>query len=123
MKKIVSLDVHSQWSQVSVISEETGELLLEMKVRTDPAEMREMVAGLPGPKKVLFEEGPMSGMLRDALETPLPVPTCDRKDNRWASDGFWRGDVWPATSYQVAVGFAHYGYHRIRGRHCRQERR
>jgi transposase len=82
MKKIVSLDVHSQWSQLTVISDETGELLLEMKVRTDPAEMRQVVAGLPGPKKVLFEEGPMSGLLRDALEGVADeVVSCDPTKN------------------------------------------
>jgi len=42
--------------------------------------------------------------------TPLPVPTVDRTDNRWKSDGFWRGDVWPATNYQIASGLKAYGY-------------
>ena len=42
--------------------------------------------------------------------TPLPVPTVDRKDKRWKSNAFWRGDVWPATNYQIASGLAAYGY-------------
>jgi len=42
--------------------------------------------------------------------TPLPVPTVDRKDKRWKSDGMWRGDVWPATNYQIAAGLAQYGH-------------
>ena len=42
--------------------------------------------------------------------TPLPVPTVDRKDARWMSSKFWRGDVWPATNYQIAGGLAAYGY-------------
>lgn len=42
--------------------------------------------------------------------TPLPVPTVARRDSRWKSGGFWRGDVWPATNYQVATGLASYGY-------------
>ena len=55
--------------------------------------------------------------------TPLPVPTVGRHDPHW-SDGkfcpppghnFWRGDVWPATNYQVATGFAKYGFHQIAG--------
>ena len=41
--------------------------------------------------------------------TPLPVPTVDRKDERWRSDGFWRGDVWAPTNYQIASGLADYG--------------
>jgi glycogen debranching enzyme len=40
----------------------------------------------------------------------LPVPTVDRKDKRWKSDGMWRGDVWPATNYQIAAGLAQYGH-------------
>jgi hypothetical protein len=43
-------------------------------------------------------------------QTPLPIPTVDRKDRRWKSDQYWRGDVWPATNYQVANGFALNGY-------------
>jgi glycogen debranching enzyme len=42
--------------------------------------------------------------------TPLPVPTVDRKDKCWKSDAFWRGDVWPATNYQIATGLARYGH-------------
>ncbi len=43
-------------------------------------------------------------------QTPLPIPTVDRKDKRWKSDDFWRGDVWPATNYQIASGLASYGH-------------
>jgi hypothetical protein len=43
-------------------------------------------------------------------QTPLPVATVDPKDQRFKSDGFWRGDVWPATNYQIASGLAAYGY-------------
>jgi len=42
--------------------------------------------------------------------TPLPVPTVDRKDKRWKSNGMWRGDVWPATNYQIASGLKAYGH-------------
>lgn len=42
--------------------------------------------------------------------TPLPVPTVDRHDKRWKSDAFWRGDVWPPTNYQIALGLAAYGH-------------
>jgi glycogen debranching enzyme len=43
-------------------------------------------------------------------QTPLPIPTVDSQNTRYAADGFWRGDVWPATNYQIAEGFARYGY-------------
>jgi len=42
-------------------------------------------------------------------QTPLPIPTVDRSDKRWDPKGFWRGDVWPATSYLTALGLARYG--------------
>jgi putative isomerase len=45
-----------------------------------------------------------------AWQTPLPVPTVDRTDPRWKSNGFWRGDVWPSTNYQIARGLADYGH-------------
>jgi putative isomerase len=43
-------------------------------------------------------------------QTPLPVPTVDRTDQRWKSNAFWRGDVWPPTNYQIASGLATYGH-------------
>jgi hypothetical protein len=53
----------------------------------------------------------MAEVLRTpSWRTPLPVPTVDRRDERWKSDGFWRGDVWPPTNYQIACGLADYGY-------------
>jgi len=65
--KTVSLDVHSDSSQLAVASE-NGEIFMEMKVPTDAKELRRIVSGIPGPKRVVFEEGPMSGMLFDAFE-------------------------------------------------------
>jgi glycogen debranching enzyme len=46
----------------------------------------------------------------DAWQTPLPVPTVDRTDPRWKSSGFWRGDVWPSTNYQIVRGLVDYGH-------------
>ena len=46
----------------------------------------------------------------DSWMTPLPVPTVDRKDKRFKSSKFWRGDVWAPTNYQIASGLADYGY-------------
>ena len=58
---------------------------------------------------------PMALRMAEALQTghwttPLPVPTVDRKDRRWKSDSYWRGDVWPAPNYQIATGLARYGH-------------
>jgi glycogen debranching enzyme len=57
----------------------------------------------------------MAGRMAEVLatpawQTPLPVPTVDRTDNRWKSGAFWRGDVWPSTNYQIASGLAAYGH-------------
>jgi putative isomerase len=46
----------------------------------------------------------------ESWQTPLPLPTVDRKDPRWKSDDFWRGDVWPSTNYQIASGLEAYGH-------------
>jgi hypothetical protein len=53
----------------------------------------------------------MAEVLRTpSWQTPIPVPTVDRQDNRYKSNGMWRGDVWPPTNYQVAGGLAAYGH-------------
>jgi hypothetical protein len=66
----------------------------------------------------LTAEVPTKAMARRMAEalktehwtTPLPVPTVDRKDRRWKSDDYWRGDVWPAPNYQITTGLARYGF-------------
>ncbi|MEI6972062.1 MAG: trehalase family glycosidase [bacterium] len=64
-------------------------------------------AGIPTPNQAAR----MAEAFRtEGWQTPLPVPTVDRRDMRYASAGMWRGDVWPATNYQVADGFAAYGF-------------
>jgi len=53
--------------------------------------------------------------------TPLPLPTVGRNDPHWDTSitgmerhrWMWRGDVWPPTNYQVATGFAAYGFKEI----------
>ena len=65
----------------------------------------------------LLSEIPTAAMVKRMAEaiqsehwqTPLPIPTVDRKDKRWVADSYWRGDVWPAPNCQVATGFARHG--------------
>lgn len=45
--------------------------------------------------------------------TPVPLPSVDRLDAEYRSDGFWRGDVWPATVYQTLEGLANYGHREL----------
>jgi putative isomerase len=64
-----------------------------------------LAAGVPT-KKMAYRMAEVLGT--SSWQTPLPVPTVDRKDPRWKSDSFWRGDVWPSTNYQIASGLAAY---------------
>lgn len=45
-----------------------------------------------------------------AWQTPLPVATMPQDDPRYSPGGFWRGDAWPPSTYQVAKGIKAYGY-------------
>jgi hypothetical protein len=40
-----------------------------------------------------------------------PVPTVALNDAKFSAKGFWRGDMWPVTTYLVAYGLNRYGYH------------
>lgn len=51
-----------------------------------------------------------STLASDAWMTPLLVPTMPTDDPKFDSGGYWRGDVWPPSSYQVACGLYDYGY-------------
>ena len=66
-----------------------------------------LTAGVPTPEMAKRMAEVLAG---PNWQTPLPVCTVDRGDKRWKSDGFWRGDVWPATNYQIACGLAAYGH-------------
>jgi hypothetical protein len=66
-----------------------------------------LAAGVPTPAMAKRMAEVLAG---PNWQTPLSVATVDRSDKRWKSDGFWRGDVWPATNYQVASGLAAYGH-------------
>ena len=79
--KTVALDVHTGRSQMAVISEE-GEILIELQVATEPGELRRVVSGVAGLKRVVFEEGPLSAMIHDALKDVADqVVSCDPTRN------------------------------------------
>jgi transposase len=79
--KVVSLDVHAEASQLAVV-DESGEVQFEMKVPTEPEALRAVVAGIRGPKRVVFEEGPLSAMVHDALKDLCEeVVSCDPAHN------------------------------------------
>lgn len=62
----VSLDVHAGASQMVVVSE-AGEVVMERKVATTAEALAEAVRAVSDPKRVVFEEGPLSGLIHDAL--------------------------------------------------------
>ena len=43
-------------------------------------------------------------------QTPFSVPIIPCGNLRYKSDGFWRVDVWPASTYQIVRGLKDYGY-------------
>jgi hypothetical protein len=57
--KTVTLDAHTERSQMAVISEH-GEILIELQVETTPEKLRRVVSGITGPKRVVLESGPLS---------------------------------------------------------------
>jgi len=42
-----------------------------------------------------------------------PVPTVAMDDPKFGANAFWRGDMWPATTYLVACGLNRYGYYDV----------
>jgi len=62
----VSLDVHAGASQMAVV-DATGEVIREQRIATTPEALARAVDAVPGPKRVVFEQGPMARLIRDAL--------------------------------------------------------
>jgi hypothetical protein len=47
----------------------------------------------------------------DRWWTEYPVPTIARDEPQYDPRGYWRGDMWPPTTYLVSLGLARYGHH------------
>ncbi|MEI8340813.1 MAG: trehalase family glycosidase [Verrucomicrobiota bacterium] len=69
-----------------------------------------LMAGIPTTSQAARMAEILSG---DDWSTPLPVPTLNRFERRFTSGKPWRGDVWPATNYQVASGLARFGFKKL----------
>ena len=79
--KIVSLDVHTETSQLC-LSDEDGTIVLEMQVATQAEALRRVIGGIAGPKCVVFEEGPLSAMISDAVRDLVDeVISCEPAHN------------------------------------------
>ncbi len=64
--KVVVMDVHASECEL-LVCEETGEILLELRVPTTREELRRVIGGIAGVKRVVFEQGPLAGLIKDAL--------------------------------------------------------
>ncbi len=74
--KTVALDVHADVTQLAIVTEH-GEVLLEMQVRTRPEELRRIVAGIAGPKRVVFPRARRASVTSRAVrhtKSPPPEP-------------------------------------------------
>jgi len=79
--KIVSLDLHAEASQMFV-RDDSGEILREMRIPTNREQLRRAVSEIPGEKYVVFEEGPLSSMVSEALQDLAEeVVSCDPARN------------------------------------------
>jgi len=75
--KVVSLDLHAETSQMFV-SDESGQVVAETQVPTRKDALREAVGAVEGQKCVVFEEGPLSVLVKEALEgVAEQVVSCD----------------------------------------------
>ena len=80
--KTVALDVHADRTQMSV-SAENGTILVEKIIETRPEVLRKEIKAIPGPKRVVFENGPMSGLVVDAVKDDAEeIVACDPTRNR-----------------------------------------
>jgi transposase len=61
---------------------ETGEVVYETRVETTREALRRAVGSVTGPKRVVYEEGPLSAMIHDALkDVAEEVISCDPTRN------------------------------------------
>lgn len=65
--KLILLDVHAKRSEV-IACGESGEVFLETQVPTTREDLRQLVAAIPGPKRVVYEHGPLATLINDALQ-------------------------------------------------------
>ena len=67
-------------------------------------------AGIP----TLAQAARMAQVLATAQwNTPIPLPTVDRKAPEYRSGSYWRGDVWPCPDFQTFQGLARFGYSKL----------
>jgi transposase len=79
--KTVALDVHRKRTQMTVALE-TGKIVREQIVETKAEVLRREIANIPGPKRVVLENGGWAGWIFDALkDVAEEVLVCDPTRN------------------------------------------
>jgi len=77
----ITLDVHSGRTQFSA-SRADGTILSEAIVATEPEALRRATRAIAGPKRVVFENGPLAAMVIDALQDEVEeIIACDPTRN------------------------------------------
>jgi hypothetical protein len=98
---IISMDLHTGKTQFCVTNA-AGKVLCEKALETRRDCLRQAVAGIPDPKEVVFENGPLAGFVMDALEgLDLKIIAADPTRNALisqAEDSDDRRDARPSTS-------------------------
>jgi hypothetical protein len=77
-----------------------------IRVRTIQAFLA-LAAGVPTP----VQAASLARQLKDPKRwwSAFPVPTAAMDEPKYEPRGYWRGDMWPPTSYLVASGLRRYG--------------
>jgi hypothetical protein len=70
-----------------------------------------LAAGVPTPAQAAS----LARQLRDPKRwwSAFPVPTASMDEPKYDPRGYWRGDMWPPTTYLVAYGLRRYGEHAL----------
>lgn len=77
----ITLDVHAGRTQF-LASQADGTIVSESIVATDPEALRRATCAIPGPKRVVFENGPLAAMVIDALQDEVEeIVACDPTRN------------------------------------------
>jgi hypothetical protein len=79
--KTVALDVHTEMTQLCVCLAD-GRVVAEKAIETKAEVLRREVGAVQGPKRVVFENGPLAGMVMDAVRgVAEEVISCDATRN------------------------------------------
>lgn len=109
----IGADVHSNNTELCV--ERNGRVVQRHSLPTTVRAIRQVLDGLPGPKHLTFEEGPLAGWLYRHLKDQVDsLIVCDPRRNRLITDGGDKDDRIDAAQLAALLrgGYLHPVYHR-----------